>query len=71
MLSRAMEEEDCHSDGRDVLATKEGDGKKRVVLEVESVLLHYTRKVRNMMTSNFSRNAHEINGSERTVYSWR
>lgn len=71
MLSRAMEEKYCHSDGRDVLATREGDGKKRVVLEVESVSLHHTRKVRNMMTSYFSRNAHVINVSEQTVYSWR
>lgn len=46
MILRAREKEASHIDDSEGIATKDGEGKKKAVSEIEGVLLRYTREER-------------------------
>lgn len=71
MVPRAKEREDSDSDDHEGNATSEGEAEKKAFFMVESVPLHFTRELRNLISSNFSRKAHHVNVCEESVHFWR
>lgn len=68
MLSWAREEEDGDSDGGESIATKEVVGAKRIILDVDGVLLRDTGKVGNMITITLSQKVHHVTACEQAVH---
>lgn len=68
MPSRAVKQEDGNSDGGKGTAGKEGDGKKMEVFQNWYIPLIYTREVRSMMASIFSRKDHHVTIREEAVH---
>lgn len=70
MLSRTREQEDSERNCGESIATKDVEGKKRAVFEVDGVLLHLIEEVGNMMTSTISYKAHHVDVCEQPVHFW-
>lgn len=68
MLSGARTEEDRDIDGSEGTATKKSECKKNAVFEVDGVPSHYTREMRKIMTSNYSRRDPQVTDCVQTVH---
>lgn len=68
MLSRVGREDDRESDGGESAVTEEVAGKKKVVLDVENVPLHYPREVENMMATILSCKADNVSVGDQAVH---
>lgn len=64
---KGKREEDTESNGRESIVTEKCEGEKRTVFEVEAVTLHYTLKVGNIETCNWSRKAHYMKVFEHSL----
>lgn len=62
---------DRDRDGYECIATGEGRGNKKTVLEVEVIPLHYSEKMQNMMDSTLCRVPHQINVCEQALHLWK
>lgn len=68
MMSKTENHEDSDGDGGDGIATEEGKGKKKAVIEVEGDLSHYSREAGNIMTNIPRSEAHHISVCEQAVH---
>lgn len=67
---KAREENGTDSDGGEGITTKNDEGEKKVVCEVESVPLNYKQAIGNMMVSILSCKYQLVNVSGKAVHFW-
>lgn len=70
MLSRAREEKGSNRYSGEVIATKDGEWKRKAVSDVDGVSSHYTREGGNIMTSTLSQKAHLVLVCEDALNVW-